>query len=740
MSELVAKQYTGKQLVLRFISLLRPTSRQAAWRLVLILVAVLVQMSFVIAMPMLYERIFDDAVENKNRDLLFAILAIMGGYYILTTLASTMLFYLSPMMGAEVVCNLRRSMFARLQKLGLDFFRRNKATDITNRFAEDLFLIELSLRNSLPVAVYHTLMVTGSVVLMFTISPLLTVVTIVGVLFVPVVPRMLGPRATAVDNARKEDDNRTLAIVQETVDGSAVVQAFGLQEEELRKFSDQVSSLQQKSAKTGFLTDMTSGSAEMGVVLITLAVIGVGSYQAIEGELNIGALFAFVTLLFNVSTTADAMPLLLPNLLRASAALQRVDGLLDQPDAIASGSEAGHAVSAPRGQMVLEDVRFGYEGETLALDGVSITLPAGRRVALIGRNGAGKSTLINLLARFFDPQSGRILADGVDLRQIDAERWRSCLGMVLQEPFLFDSTVRENIRVGRLGASDAEVEEAARLTDVHEMIMGLSAGYDTRVGERGSRLSSGQRQRICLARAMLRDPQLLLLDDPTSALDPVTEISVNQTLSRITQGRSVVLSTHNLQAVTEFDCILLLDRGRLLESGTHRELLDRDGDYARLWRRQNVLTVGGEGLRMRVQPERLRNIPLLANLEDDALDDLSRRVIIEGLAGDSVIFRQQDLAEKFYIIVRGQVELTIRTPKGEDRVLHTVNDGEFFGEFELVESQVRIATARTTRSTVLLSLYREFFLDLLADAPDMVSTIRLAVDQRYQQREEALRA
>ena len=231
-----------------------------------------------------------------------------------------------------------------------------------------------------------------------------------------------------------------------------------------------------------------------------------------------------------------------------------------------------------------EDVCFSYTGQQAALNHVSFTIPAGHYVAFVGPTGAGKSTILNLLARFYDPTSGSVSFDGCDLRAVTQDSVRAQMGAVFQDTFLFNTTIRENIRLGRLGSTDAEVEAAAQLAEIDDFIAHLPDGYDTRVGEMGSLLSGGQRQRLAIARAILRDPAILLLDEPTSDLDPVTEAAINLTLRRLARDRTVIAVTHRLGAIQQADEIFVLDRGRLVEHGRHQELIAADGIYFELSR------------------------------------------------------------------------------------------------------------------------------------------------------------
>ncbi|MCZ6671941.1 MAG: ATP-binding cassette domain-containing protein [Verrucomicrobia bacterium] len=381
---------------------------------------------------------------------------------------------------------------------------------------------------------------------------------------------------------------------------------------------------------------------------------------------------------------------------------------------------------------------FSYTGEQQNLKNVDITIPVGHRVAFVGPSGCGKSTILNLLMRYYDPNGGSVKIDGHDIRTVTEKSLHGQIGSVLQDNFLFNISFRENIRMGNLNATDEEVEAAAKVAEIHDIIVGFPDGYENVVGERGGRLSGGQRQRIAIARAIVRDPSILVLDEATSALDPGTEAAINATLEQLGQQRTVISVTHRLTSVVNADRIYVLEDGELVEQGTHQELLDQNGLYLRLWDQQNgfIVTEGeqAEGEQnVGVEATRLQAIPMFHGMDGVLLAALANNFMTERFDEDETIFEEGEAGYKMYIVVRGQIEVLTTGPTGEERQLAVLRDGDYFGEMALLEEIPRTATVRARSSTILLTLEREQFNHLLSSVPDL----RLAFEHITNARREA---
>lgn len=439
-----------------------------------------------------------------------------------------------------------------------------------------------------------------------------------------------------------------------------------------------------------------------------------------------------VALLLNIGDGTSGLGQVAPDLVKAFGGMRRIDDFLaEEPDVV----EGEGAAELPRlsDEIRLEDVTFSYTGGEPNLREVTLAFQKGEAVAFVGASGSGKSTILNLITRSYDPGKGRVLFDDTALDQATEDSIRSQIGVVFQDTYLFNTTVRENVRQGRLDATDAEVEAAARLAELHDIVRSLPQGYDTPVGEGGRMLSGGQRPRVALARAMIRRPEILVLDEATSALDPGTEAAINATIRKLAQTCTVVSVTHRLASVVHVDRVFVMDQGRLVEEGSHRELLARDGKYRELWDKQSGLELSEDGQEAAIDADRLTAIPLLAELGQERLVRLSEQFVTATFdEGDDIVV-QGAAGKKFYIIVRGSVGVVTSDRPGEERELAVLEIGDYFGEISLLADVLTTATVRARTPAVCLALTRNRFLALLADAPELREAIERTMAERRQE-------
>ncbi|OKK19604.1 ABC transporter [Streptomyces sp. CB00455] len=491
--------------------------------------------------------------------------------------------------GERVLYALRVKIFAQLQRLGLDYYERELTGKIMTRMTTDVDALSSFLQTGLVTAVVSVFTFFGILVALLVLDVELALIVFATLPLLVVGTFVFRRRSVAAYELARDRVSLVNADLQESVAGLRIVQAFRREGTGAVRFAQRSDSYREARVRGQWLISVYFPFVQLLSSTAAAAVLMVGAGRVEAGTLTTGALVAYLLYIDLFFAPVQQLSQVFDGYQQATVSLGRIQGLLREPTSTPP-SEEPREVPALRGEIVFEDVRFQYgtaeergeKGEALA--GISLRIPAGQTVAFVGETGAGKSTLVKMVARFYDPTSGRITADGYDLRELDLTAYRHRLGVVPQEPYLFPGTVRDAIAYGRPGADDAEVEAAARAVGAHDMVATLDGGYLHTVAERGRNLSAGQRQLMALARAELVDPDVLLLDEATAALDLATEAQVNRATDRLAGKRTTLVVAHRLTTAARADRVVVMDRGRVVEDGTHTELLARGGRYAELWR------------------------------------------------------------------------------------------------------------------------------------------------------------
>ncbi len=585
-------------------------------------VYLLIQLSFGIVFPLAIKRLFDvvlpqrDVAGARNLVLLLAVL------FVVTLLAGLRAAYLSSFISVSVVRRVRNDMFAKLQTMSAGWFSRQRQGDVLSRLTTDIAVFEAGMSQALRQGAFQLLTLVSTLILMLYLSLYLGLLVIVGAALVALTYKLMAPQAQRRSVEVQEQFGSMLSVAAENFAANFVVRVFGLERYEQTRFARAADRLFSKQLRLAFFGAVFTTTVNSIVIALQLGVLAVGAWLVLRGSLTIGNYIAVMTLVSQVVGPVQVLSNVGQQIQQASGALLRINEVLGAAPGVQERPDAIELAPMSR-QIELVNVDFSYSPERPTLVDVDVTIPAGSRVAFVGPTGAGKSALLQLLLRIYDVDDGAILVDGVDVQDATVASLRGQFGVVLQDTFLFDASVRDNIAL-RAQVPEEQIHAVAKVAQIHEYVMSLPRGYDTRVGERGARLSGGQRQRLAIARALLRQPRVLVLDEATSALDPVTELRILEALDAASVGLTTVAVTHRLTSVIHFDHIFVVFEGRIVEGGRHDELLAQDGVYADMWVKQT-----GERGQLPMSfdvNQALGRVPLFRDLSPTQCTEVARRL------------------------------------------------------------------------------------------------------------------
>ena len=569
----------------RLLQYIRPYLK----RLALAIVCIVVAAACNLYLPWIIKDMVDKVLAEKDMVMLYVICVSIVVVFLIRGIFYYGQSYLVSYIGQKVVIDVREVMFRKFQRMPMAYFDKHQTGETMSYITNDVAAIQSALVDQLIEMVTEGSILIGSIAMMIYLDWKLSLLTLVVIPLVGQAMKIFGRKLKRNGTVIQERAADITSLLQESISSIRVVKSFVREDYEIKRFINQNILNFQAAMKNVQLTSLLTPTVEFLAAVSVTFIVGFGGYEVVNGQMTAGALVAFLTYAVNLANPVKRLARVYGNLQRAMAAVDRVFAVIDLPEPI-SDKEDAKSLPKIQGHVEVKNVTFGYKEGVNALEDVSLDVKPGQMIAFVGPSGAGKSTIANLIPRFYEINGGSISIDGYDIRDVKLDSLREQIGIVPQETMLFSTTVMENIRYGRLDATDEEVIEAAKAANADSFIRDLPQGYDTTIGERGLNLSGGQRQRMAIARAILKNPQILILDEATSALDTESEKIVQAALDSLMVGRTSFVIAHRLSTIFNADQIYVIDGGRIKEHGTHEELLQQGGLYSHLY---NIQFGGG---------------------------------------------------------------------------------------------------------------------------------------------------
>lgn len=562
----------------RLLQYMRPYLKE----LILAVICIVIAAGCNLYLPWIIKDMIDKVLTNKDMMMLNMICI---GIVVVFLVRGVFFFgqsYLVSYIGQKVIIDVREVMFRKFQRMPMAYFDRHQTGETMSFITNDVAAIQSALVDQLIEMVTEGSILIGSIVMMLYLDWKLTLLTLVVIPVVGQAMKIFGRKIKRNGTVIQERMADITSLLQESISSIWVVKSFVREKYEIERFSKQNQLNFQAAMKNVQLNSMLTPTVEFLAAISVTFIVWFGGYEVLNDEMTAGALVAFLTYAVNLANPVKRLSRVYGNLQRAMAAVDRVFAVIDLKETITDKPDA-KALPETKGEVSISNVTFEYKKGVPALSDISLEVKPGQMIAFVGPSGAGKSTIANLIPRFYEVTSGKIAIDGHDIRDVTLASLREQIGIVPQETMLFSTTVRENIRYGRLDATDEEVEAAAKAANADSFIKELPQGYDTPIGERGLNLSGGQRQRMAIARAILKNPRILILDEATSALDTESEKIVQAALDKLMIGRTSFVIAHRLSTIFNADQIYVIDNGHVKEHGTHEELLRNNGLYSHLY-------------------------------------------------------------------------------------------------------------------------------------------------------------
>lgn len=697
---------------------------------IIIVICLILEILFYIGVPFSLKFVIDLSGTGHDQHKIILILSSLVLAALIIIPVSILRDYTNAKTAASLLEDFRKTLYEHIEKVSVAYCNFH-ANEIMTHFSSDMNAIEGMVLGVISRVLMPIMSFFMNVLFLLYLNWKLAVFAVIAWPFVFIVPRYIMPKIQTLSSERKQVDERLFGVVYESTSLQSIIRVFNLSQFFNQKFGAVVQELANKTRKLSLLGGFMEKSGIIAPLLLQIILFCGGAYLIDKKQITVGSFVAFnlvfATLIYTIINLSYSFSLLMEGFI----GFKRLGAFLTMQDYNKTTETVGTLrLEKFQDAITLQNIHFAYditEPNHLALKDINLTIHHGQYVAFVGSSGSGKSTIFNLLMQFYMPTEGQINIDGINIKDILSEDYRKQVGCVFQDPLLFNMSIRDNILMGNLNATDAEIEKAAKAAAVHDVIMQMKEGYQTPVGERGLRLSGGQRQRIAIARALVRNPAILFLDEITSALDAGSAAAINETIKSLTKTRTIVTITHHLHAVMDADKIFLLKEGKLCEQGTHKQLLSMKGEYYQLWSKQAGF-IREENDQILIDIDRLRAIPLFKILPENLLEKCSSLLKTFHFPQNEVVFDEGEIGDIFYIIARGKVGIF----KGGQQV-KVLETGDYFGEVALLKSIPRTAQVITLEDCSFLAMRNRDLSFLLKEYPPLRTELEKIIILRTDQ-------
>ncbi|GAU76608.1 ABC transporter transmembrane domain-containing protein [Fusibacter sp. 3D3] len=679
-----------------------------------------------------FKFLIDNAISVKQKEVMVLVLVLL----LLSTVIAKIGFIIRSFLYAKVATgitkNLRIALYGHLQNRSVQFFLDTKLGDILSHFSTDLASVEALTYRAVPAGAYAVIGIVLNLIIIFILEWRLALISLIGLVFCLTSPYLFSRKAAQFNEIVKATQADLLSDAEESISAQKVIKAFNLQDTFMHKLEGKSSHLEDTGTRAFFFNDLMEITPNLIIELFNVLIIAIGAFMAFNDVISAGTLVSFNSLFIGLSGAVASLTWVFPLFMESSASIKRLQKFMSIEDEAPTSADGNTEMHFEQ-EIKFDQVSFGYVPNQMTLKALNLVIPKGKSVAIVGSSGSGKSSILNLIMRFYDANSGKVYIDSVDITQISRHNIRNKVGIVLQDNFLFNRSIKDNLSLANEKATLEDMIHASQLAEIHAFIMTLEDQYDTIVGERGGKLSGGQRQRLALARALISDPELLILDEATSALDPKTELAINSTLEKLAEHKTLVAITHRLENITNYDLIYVIEDGFVKESGSHQELMHASGPYAELYDKQHGFIISDAFTHAEIEMERLSKIKLFGKLDEFMLNELKLFFKSEFYDVDHNIIKAGDYGDCFYVIVRGQVVVSVMLESGLEKAVSVLEDGDYFGEIALLKSVPRTATIRAKSPSLILSLKRDHFDQILSKAPSLKREMSEEMEIRLKQ-------